>query len=67
MRAHRKFLKPHHRFDDAFDRSMALLDDVVQVFDLPDPDRCFPVCVNGFECRQIRERLSTVIVSGAPF
>ena len=36
-----EILEAHHRFDDAFDRSMVLLNDVVQVFVLPDPDRCF--------------------------
>jgi hypothetical protein len=28
-------LNPHHRFDDAFDGTVILLDDVVQLFVLP--------------------------------
>jgi hypothetical protein len=38
MRA-QQILEPHYRFDDAFDGTVILLDDVVQVFVLPDLDR----------------------------
>ena len=34
-----EILEPHHRFDDAFDGTVILLDDVIQVFVLPDLDR----------------------------
>jgi hypothetical protein len=34
-----EILESHHRFDDAFDGTVILLDDVVQVFVLPDLDR----------------------------
>lgn len=34
-----EILEPHHRFDDAFDGPVILLDDVVQVFVLPHLDR----------------------------
>jgi hypothetical protein len=36
---------------------MVLLDNVVQVFVLPDPDRCFPACVDAFKRGQIRAAL----------
>lgn len=50
MRAYRKFL---NRPNDAFDGAMVLLDEVVQVFVLPDLDRGLPLGVERFERGQI--------------
>ncbi len=36
MRGRMKGLEAHHQLDDPLDEAMILLDDVVQVFDLPD-------------------------------
>jgi hypothetical protein len=37
--------KSKHWFGDSFDRTMVLLDDVVEVLDLPNDDWYFPVWV----------------------
>ncbi len=34
-----EILEPHHRLDDAFDGTVILFDDVIQLFVLPDLDR----------------------------
>jgi hypothetical protein len=44
-----KILEAHHRSGTALGGTMVLLDDVVHLFVLPDRDRCFPLCVDGFE------------------
>lgn len=46
-------LETHHRTDYAFDGTVILLDDVVQVLVLSDLDRGGPLGIERFECRQI--------------
>jgi hypothetical protein len=48
-----KVVEAHHRPDNAFDGTMILFDDVVQILDLPDLDRRFPFSVDGLQDRQI--------------
>lgn len=67
MRAQQKSLKPFICFNDAFDGTMVLLDDVVQVFVLPDPDRCLAPALSALRAARVAPLLSTVIVSGSPF
>ena len=43
-----KILEAHHRLDDAFDATVILLDDVVQVLALSDLDWCWPIRVETF-------------------
>ena len=62
-----EILEAHHRLDDAFDGAAILLDDVIQVFVLPDPDRCRPPGVKRFERSRLAPLLSTAIVSASPF
>lgn len=48
-----KILEAHHRFDNAFDGPVVLLDDVVQILDLTDLDGRFRFGVDRLEGRQI--------------
>lgn len=43
-----RILEAHHRLDDAFDGTVILLDDVVQVLALSDLDWCWPIRVERF-------------------
>jgi hypothetical protein len=62
-----KILEAHHGFDDPFDRAMILFGNVVQVFDLADPDERFPFGADGLQGSQMAPLLSIVMVSGSPF
>jgi hypothetical protein len=53
MRAHRKSLKPIMGPGSAFDCPVILLDDVIQVLALSDPDARFPLSVDGLEGGEI--------------
>lgn len=48
-----KILETHHRPDNAFDGTMILLDDIIHILDLSDPDGRFPFGVDGLKGRQI--------------
>jgi hypothetical protein len=48
-----KILETQHRFDDAFDGTMVLLDNVVQILVLPDLDGRFPSSIDHLQGRQI--------------
>jgi len=53
-----EILEAHHRPDDAFDRTMVLFHNIVQV--LPDPDRHFLFGVQGINGGQFASLLSMV-------
>jgi hypothetical protein len=48
-----EILEAHHGPGSAFDFPVILLDDVIQVLDLSDPDGCFPLSVDGLEGGEI--------------
>ena len=60
-------LEAHRWPNEAFDGGVVLFDDVVQVFDLPSLDRCWPICVGRFARSQIHTALIPGILPGAPF
>jgi hypothetical protein len=45
-------LAPQHRPDQPLDGSMILFDDVVEIFDLTNPDARFSFGIVAFECRR---------------
>ena len=48
-----KILEAHHRFNDAFDGAMVVLDNVVQILVLPDFDGRFPLSIDRLQGGQI--------------
>lgn len=58
-----EILETDHRLDQPFDRTMILLNEIVQVPDLPDPDGRFPFGVQSFERSPVRAAL----VDGKPW
>jgi hypothetical protein len=44
-----KILEAHHRFDDTFDGPVILFDNVIQVLALANPDRRFPLGIDGLK------------------
>jgi hypothetical protein len=48
-----EILEPKHGAGTPFDRPMVLLDEVVEIFGLADPDRRFTIGIDRFECSEI--------------
>src|ERR1700733_11283117 len=57
IRAQLNFLESEHRPNPAFDCSVVLLDDVIQILSLTDPDRWFTLDVDRFQRSQISSAL----------
>jgi hypothetical protein len=55
-----KRLEPQHGAGAPLDRPMVLLDQVIEIFGLADPDGCFAIGIDGFE----RDEVGTAFVDG---
>ncbi|MGF6439906.1 hypothetical protein QF001_000658 [Paraburkholderia youngii] len=52
-----KILEPLHRPDPAFDATVVLLNEVIQILVLPDLDRRFPLSIDRLHGREVRATL----------